>query len=292
MITNRFNLPAPIFNAVNKEYKPNPERFSVTDLIGPPLIRHLKLKHWEELSEDASERPWMLLGSAVDKVISENAEGAVVQHKFEILIDGVVIVGKLDIWYPIAEKIEDWKVTSVWSFLLGDKKDWERQLNCYAWGKRREFIEQKLDNKISSLFINAILRDWQKSKMLQDRDYPRIPFVSKNIPLWTFEEQEQYIKQQLEYHRMAEPKECSSEEKWERPTKFAVMKKGRKSALRVLDSESEAYAWIEEQETAPHQKKWVSGNISVIERPGECVRCLNYCPVRGVCPYQTGEKNE
>lgn len=279
MITNRFNLPAPIFNAVSKEYKPNPERFSVTDLIGPPLIRHLKLKHWEELSEDASERLWMLLGSAVDKVISEHAKDAMVQFKFEVPIDGVMIVGKPDIFYLETGEIQDWKVTSVWSFLLGDKKDWERQLNCYAWGMtKRSYPAAKLT-------INAILRDWQKSKILRDQDYPRIPFISRDIPLWTFGEQEQYIKEQLELHRMSEPTECTPEEKWEKPTTYAVMKKGRKSALRVLGSEPEAYAWIEEQETAQHQQKWVSNNISVVERPGECVRCLNYCSVRGVCPY-------
>ena len=219
MITNKHNLPDPIFRAVNREYKPNPDRFSVTDLIGPPLIRQLKLKHWEELTEDASERLWMLLGSAVDKVVSENAEGAIVQQKFEIPVDGVVIVGKPDIYWPSDGYVEDWKVTSVWSFLLGDKKDWERQLNCYAWGIRKDGLD------VNILTINAILRDWQKSKMLRDQDYPRIPFVSRDIPLWTFEEQEAYIKQQLEFHQMSEPQECSSEDKWEKPTTFAVMKK-------------------------------------------------------------------
>ena len=161
-------------------------------------------------------------------------EGAWVQHKFEIPIDGVVVVGKTDIYWPSQERIEDWKVTSCWSFLLGDKKDWERQLNCYAWGFRKKMWPVK------KLQINAILRDWQKSKILHDKDYPRIPFVTKEIPLWTREEQEQYIREQLQYHRMSEPAECSPEDKWEKPTTYAVMKKGRKSALRVLPSEEEA----------------------------------------------------
>jgi hypothetical protein len=225
MITNKFKLPDPIYQAVNKEYKPNPDRFSVTDLIGPPLIRQLKLKHWDELAEDASDRLWMLLGSAVDHIVSQNTSEAIVQHKFEIPVDGVAIVGKPDIFYINEKSLEDWKVTSVWSFLLGDKKDWERQLNCYAWGLKKEkgWSTEKLQ-------INAILRDWQKSKAKREPDYPNIPFVTRDIPLWTFEEQDEYIKQQLEYHRVSEPQECTSEEKWEKPTTYAVMKKGRKSA--------------------------------------------------------------
>lgn len=222
------------------------------------------------------------MGQAVDHVISQNAEGAIVQGKFEIPIDGIEVVGKPDIYYPEVGIIEDWKVTSVWSFLLGEKKDWERQLNCYAWGKRKQIIEAELDNKITKLTIHAILRDWQKSKMLRDDDYPRIPFISKDIPLWTFEKQEQYIKDQLEYHRMSEPAECSSEDKWEKPTTYAVMKKGRKSALRVLDSMEKAENWKADKQGLEPKG---SNGLSIIKRPGECTRCLNYCPVRAVCEF-------
>jgi len=288
MITNKYNIPEPIFKAVSADYKPNPERFSVTDLIGPPLIRHLKIKHWEELVEDASDRMWTLLAKAVDYIISQNADLAIVQHKFEIPVDDVVVVGKADIYWPFTERIEDWKVTSVWSYLLGDKIDWERQLNCYAWGFRRE------DMRVKGLSINAILRDWQKSKMLQNNDYPRIPFVSKEIPLWTFEQQEQYIKDQLEYHRMFEPEECSPEDKWEKPTTYAVKKKGRKSALRVLDELAKAKTWCIENNYGEFditEKGAINlaKGIEIIERPGECVRCKSYCPVRTVCPYNKGE---
>lgn len=286
IISNRFNLPSPIFNAINKVYEPKTNRYSVTDLIGPPLIRRLKLKHWQKLTEDASERLWALLGQAVDHIISKHAEGAIVQHKFEIPIDGAIIVGKPDIYWPIPKSIEDWKVTSVWSFLLGDKKDWEQQLNCYAWGMAvKNFSVKKLT-------INAILRDWQKSKMLRDKDYPRIPFISKEIPLWPFEQQEQYIKDQLEYHRMSELEECSPEDKWEKPTTYAVMKKGRKSALRVLDSRSTAGGWCVDNGHATNKNGLVelTKGIEIIKRPGECVRCENYCPVRFVCSYRRGAK--
>lgn len=281
MITNKFNLPAPIYKAVSKTYQPNPDRFSVTDLIGSALIRKLKLEHWQELTEDASERLWALLGQAVDYIISKNAEGAIVQEKFEIPIGGVVVVGKPDIYYPEMGAIEDWKVTSVWSFILGGKKDWEEQLNCYAWGLRKQ------GKVVNSLKINAILRDWQKSKMLKDEDYPRIPFISKDIPLWSFEKQDEYVKEQLEYHRTCRDPVCDSEDKWEKPTTYAVMKKGRKSALRVLDSMEKAESWkVDKQGLEPKD----SDGLSIVERPGECTRCLNYCPVRSVCPYAGAKK--
>lgn len=272
-ITNKHNLPEAIYKAVSQNYAPNPNRLSVTDLIGPPLIRRLRIKHWEELEEDASDRLWALLGQSVDYVISKSADNAIVQHKFEIPIDGMTVVGKTDIYWPVPERIEDWKVTSVWSFILGGKKNWEEQLNCYAWGFRRE------DMRVKALRINAILRDWQKSKMLQDSDYPQIPFVSVDLPLWDFEQQEEYIKQQIEYHTMSKPEECSPEDKWEKPTTYAVMKKGRKSALRVLNSNEAACIWCGDKGLSENK------DISIVERLGECTRCKSYCPVRSVCSY-------
>lgn len=289
MITNKYNIPKPIYDAVNTQYKPQEDRFSVTDLIGPVLIRRLKIEHWDDLVEDASDRMWMLLGSAVDHIISKQIQNtAFVQQKIEIPIDGAIVVGKPDIFYPQTGRIEDWKVTSVWSFLLGNKTDWEKQLNCYAWLVRH--CKYGIEDDVKTLTINAILRDWQKSKMLRDKDYPRIPFVSKEIPLWTFEEQQKYIEQQLEYHRMAEPEECSPEDKWEKPTTYAVMKKGRKSALRVLDNEETASQWCLDNDYAKHSEEQnafeLNTGIEIVERPGECVRCENYCPVRMVCKYR------
>jgi hypothetical protein len=252
----------------------------------------LKIQHFKEIEEDASDRLWALLGQSVDKILTENAKCAITQHKIEIPIGGITVVAKLDIYYPETKRVEDWKVTSCWSFVLGEKLEWERQLNCYAWALR------KTGFSVDGLVINAILRDWQKSKTI-DKDYPRIPFVSKEIPLWSFDQQEQYIKDQLELHKISPEIECDNESKWVKPTTYAVMKKGRKTALRVLGGFNQAQDWCEqnslgkwitEEETGYGAFQYANG-ISLVERKGEPTRCLHYCPVRHFCKYAPKERD-
>ena len=264
-ITNNYNLPPAIYNALSFNYPPKPDRFSATDLIGPPLIRQLKIKHWEELVEDASERLWALLGQGVHAALDKHADpDSFAEEKLEIPYKGKVIVCKSDNWKD--KKISDYKVTSVYSFLLGEKKDWSNQLNLYAWAWRQKGFETE------EAEINAILRDWQKSKAITP-DYPAVPFENVKIAIWTDEEQEKYIADRFLLHT-TEAKECLPEEKWQTQTSYAIMKKGRKKAMRVLYSLPEAEGYCKQ-----------NGGSEVIERIGECKRCKNYCPVRGVCPY-------
>ena len=63
------------------------------------------------------------------------------------------------------------------------------------------------------------------------------------------------------------------------------MKEGRKSALRVLDSEMAAYEWCGQNDHDTDPK------ISVVHRPGENVRCENYCAVKAFCPQYERMKN-
>ncbi len=281
-ITNNFRLPPEVYNAVSRVYPIDPNRMSVTALIDAPLIRQLKIKHWDALEEDASGRLWALLGKGVHAVLDRQETGAITEKKLEVKVGGITIVGKTDNYKD--EIITDWKVTSVWHHIFSDNKSETAQANCYAW------LWRKHDHPVKKLIIYRILRDWQQSKV--GDDYPPIPFVQVEVPLWSFEEQEKYIQEQLQYHQIADSEECSPDEKWEKPTTYAVMKKGRKSALRVLDDEGTAIQWCLDNELAYYNREPDESNIldyktgiSIVERKGECVRCLNYCPVRSKCPY-------
>ena len=49
-LTNKFNLPEPIVNAVNNTgYTPGSSDITVTQLIQPPLIRKLRIEHDDEM---------------------------------------------------------------------------------------------------------------------------------------------------------------------------------------------------------------------------------------------------
>ena len=62
-LTNHYDLPPAIYQAVSgMTRKPEPHVYHPTELINNPLIRFLKMRHWDELEEDASDRLWALLG--------------------------------------------------------------------------------------------------------------------------------------------------------------------------------------------------------------------------------------
>lgn len=280
-ITNRHNLPEAIVRAVAETRRPVPERFSATHLVGPPLIRQLLIKHWDELEEDASDRLWLLLGKSIHAILDTGAPpDAFAEEKFVLPAPGSqnneVISCVSDIYKNGI--IRDYKITSVYAFLLGSKPEWEAQLNIYAWAWRQS------NYPVKELWIDALLRDWSKTKSLSENDYPPIPFQSVRITLWSSQHQQDYVEQRLKLHR-AEAVECTPEEKWERPTTYAVMKKGKKRALRVLDSGNAAIDWCRANGHAEAPDIGYKPGISVVERKGECTRCKLYCPVRSFCPY-------
>ena len=83
--------------------------------------------------------------------------------------------------------------------------------------------------------------------------------------------------------------ECSPSERWASPDKWAVMKEGRKTAVKVCDTEEEALNFIEELEK-DKDKHFVE------ERKGQDKKCSDYCACCEFCSYykslQNGEVTE
>lgn len=265
-ITNSYNLPEPLAQAITKmanDFPPSPERISVSDLINPPLIRALKQKYWDLLEEDVSDRLWSLLGTAIHLAIQNYTPTHILTElRQEAIVDNITIVGKIDVYYDGI--IEDYKVVSVNSFLLGEKQEWINQLNTYA------YLMMVNGYPVEKLRINAILRDWMVSKA-KEEDYPSIPFVSKEIELWEFDKIENYVKERVAIHKQ-EPKVCTDEERWKKPTQYALMKEGRKTAIKLLTEEEVNTVVLEKGQY-------------IEKREEEYRRCEYYCPVRQFCPY-------
>jgi hypothetical protein len=278
---NAYNLPQSFVNVLSRNKLPVKGRYSVTDLIGPPLPRILKMKHWDALTEDIADKLWMLLGSSVHYILEKGSpDNSLSEEKIETQKDGITIVGMSDLYHN--KKLEDYKVTSIYSFLLGDKPEWENQLNLYAW-----IYRVALAFEVDGLNIHAILRDWVKSKAMNDPDYPPIPFQTIAVPLWESERAEHYVGERIALHRAAEEHGyapcCTDEERWARPTTYAVVKKGNKRAARVLDNMDEAEQWA-----AINMKD----KYNIQERPGEYTKCASYCLVREVCEYNPYRKGQ
>ncbi|NCN42725.1 hypothetical protein GW916_15940, partial [bacterium] len=157
-ITNQFNLPEPLVKAITWDSHPR-TGFSVTDLIQPPRITQLTRRRWDEIEIDASERIWLLLGSAVHYILEKGEIPEVQKEQFvKVTIDGVEVIGRVDLSHNLTTW--EYKVTSVWSFVFEPKgrSDWHAQLNIYRW--------MRLKNNLPTdkLWVCAILRDWQQSK--------------------------------------------------------------------------------------------------------------------------------
>lgn len=282
-MSNVFGLPEPLVKALTVERRPIvPGRISVTALIDSPLRRILSLRHGHEIEEDVSENLWSLLGKAVHYVIEKSAKAT--EIKIEANLSDATLVGVVD--YYKDSKIIDWKLTSAWSAVFAADKNWENQLQVYG------YLVQSLGHPVTNLSVYMILRDWNKRESQKNPDYPEIPFKEISYKLWSKEAVATFIQERVSLHLLAE-KVCLSEssieippifwctptERWEKPTKYAVKKKGVDRAVRVVDTEAAAFA-IMESEIARTSK-----DHCIEVRPGENTRCLSYCSVSAWCPF-------
>lgn len=261
-ITNRMNLPAALVSAC-RPYPPTPGRYSVTELVGPPMLARLRREHWEEIEEDVADRLWAIMGSAMHGVLAEHGQAdELTEERLTVEIDGMRISGKPDT-YSADGTVSDWKFTTVYSY--GETKpEWVAQLNLYAHLLRAHGFE------VNRLQIVAIYRDW--SKRHEAQGIPHAALI--DVPLWAPDVTAQYLAGRIAAHQDPAPSVCTPAERWERPATFAVLKTGRKTAMRVLESAEAAEAWMS-----------ANGGDRIEVRPGECVRCIGYCPVRQFCAF-------
>lgn len=275
MITNNLNLPEPLVRAVSRHpHERVPGRISVTELIQPPQIRALTLSHAGEINEDAGDRIWALLGTLLHGVLERNAKGlkdTIAEEALEAEVLGWTVVGHYDLSEMLldGECLTDWKLTSVWSVKDGVKPEWEQQLNCYA-----QLI--RLSGRIvDQLQIVAIGRDWSKAKARYDQSYPQQQVKVLSVPLWSPEQASAFLEDRVALHQKAEQghyDDCTAEERWAKPAKWAVMKVGQKKAVKLYD---------EPQAAKRHASQ--SDAFSVVARPGESIRCSAYCAAAPFC---------
>ena len=276
-LTNKFGLPDTVVKALTRsEYSKGESNRSVTQLIDSPRIRILRQENWESMEEDVSEKMWAVLGSAAHKMFEETGDDKhITEERLFAEIDGWVISGAIDV-----QRIEDdgvtvidYKTTSVWSVILG-KKEWEHQLNCYAY-----LVRHSKQTKVKALKVIAILRDWKAKDAEQKADYPKAPIVEIDIPMWSESEQDAYLHGRVELHQNAEfdrltgaeLPECSFDERWEKSPIWAIKKIGNKRALKLYDNEADAYEALSEGQEIEFRRG----------EPGRCTN--NWCRVNAWC---------
>jgi hypothetical protein len=277
--TNNHNIPEAIAKAIINDDYQKEGRFSVTELIKSPQMRVLEKRYESQITVDVSDGLWRLLGQSVHYVLEKGElDEHITEKRLGIDIEGVKITGKIDLYSGTEKKVIDYKVTSVWSFMFGSKPEWEAQLNLYR------LLYESAGFPVNGLEIHAILRDWMQSKAYSN-GYPKIPFKKLRVPIWNNDKTWSYLTERVRLHLASEEltdevlPECTAREKWERAGKIALMKKGRKSAVKLFDE----MAFAEEAlETVKSTKK---GTFYLEQRPGQRVRCERYCDAKNFC-YQ------
>jgi hypothetical protein len=283
-ITNIHGLPETLVNAVKRDnYSKGKSDYSVTEIMSSPRITRLRQAHYKEMEQDVVDKLWAVMGTAIHKIM-EDAEATdhIKEERLYADVDGVVLSGGIDLQKhdDLHVDITDYKFTSAWA-LRQEKTEWVEQLNIYAW-----LVFKNTGKYPHRLRICAIIRDWSRRQAMTDSDYPQGQAQMVDIEVWDLERTEDFIKERIALHKEAKVKadwgdelpECTESEKWIRETKYAVMKDGRKTAVRVYDSPKEA----DDHMLAAEPKD--AGKLSVVVRKGEAVRCTgNYCGVAKFC---------
>ena len=277
-LPNEYGIPQTFINVLERPtYNKGKAHLSATQLLNSPKIVALTRKFEDEIEQDASEMVWSIVGSAIHNFLEQGKdENHIVEQRIHIEHDGWHITGAVDLQEVEADGIhvKDYKFTSVWA-AMNEKPEWENQLNIYAW-----LVEKVKKVPVKSVTIVAMLRDWSR----RDREkegYPKAPILEIPMKLWTMAEREAYIAKRISLHSACEfaietdggLPDCTPEEMWEKPTVWAIKKKGNVRAKSLYESEVFATEALEQ----------LGKDYEIEVRQGERTRCANFCPVSQYC---------
>ena len=278
-ITNKFNLPQTFGNVLSRPtYTKGKAHLSVTELINSPRIVQLKNTYYDQLEEDVADKVWAIFGTAIHAVLELGKdENHIIEQRLHAELDGWNISGAVDLQRiePDGIVVSDYKTTGAWG-VMNEKIEWEQQLNIYAW-----LVERIKQTPVKKVEIIAIIRDWSRRDAQTKEGYPEAPIKVIDVPLWSFEERENFIKERIRLHSDAlfatETGEdlpvCTPEQMWEKATYYAIRKTGGKRATSVHDIKEEAEKKLAE----------LGKDYEIEVRPGERTRCANFCLVRDFC---------
>lgn len=301
-----------MFNALTKSTYVGGGDISITRIINPPRITTLRKFHEDEITEDAADLIWSLLGQAVHVINERSADNdVVVETRLQIPIQGIdtdegplkwILTGQPDVYEKKIFHITDYKITSVWSVIFASHNEWDAQINLQA------MLHRHKGDKVLSGSIVAIMRDWQVRKAKYEGNYPPLAVKPISYPLWPQAQALDYAQKRVKLHQQAQidylasGKDpdvlplCTPEERWYRGGQFAVKRfqrngKINKKADKCFDTEEAAQKYITGMQSGTwfdsKSRKIPAGtSFAPIEhRPGENIRCMDYCDVADFCPF-------
>ena len=276
-VTNRLRLPEAFVKAVSTTRHNEAGCFSATTLNKGAKEIILTDRHFDEITVDAADSVWAVWGTAVHALLESQPDNNFHEEYFKVPVSNSFVTGQVDSYDMENGVINDWKTASVWKVQFNDFKDWRAQGLTYAWLLQQSGLEVK-----KCRFV-ALLKDHSKTKAKTDSSYPQSPvFIYEfDVTAADLEETAARILAKVQEIESAykldddaiEP--CSAEERWADGEKWAVMKNGRKTAIKLFDNSADADAMAGEM-----------GNAYYVEhRPAISRKCLDYCNCKEFCSF-------
>lgn len=278
IITNKLNLPQAFVEMAQRDYIYEPNEYRVTSLLKGLRETILERRHHDEIEQDVSDMIWLLFGTAVHSVLEhqQEADHEIKETRLKMEVDGYILSGQFDLYDAKTKTITDYKTCSAWKVVFGDYSDWKKQLLIYAYMMRDAGFPVERGEVV------ALMKDHSKRDAKFRKGYPKFPVkkITFEFTEQDFAEIENFLLDKFQEIRRCEqlPDDelpiCTPEERFNSGDKYAVMKKGRKTAMRVLNSQEEAEEWMN-----------ANGGEYIDVRPGEDKKCLDYCSCCEFCNY-------
>lgn len=276
IVRNELGLPQAFINALNLEKHNEKGCYSATTLLKGACETILADRHFDEIEIDVADCVWQIWGTAVHSIFEKAGIEGFTEEKFSVDVSNSKVTGKVDLYDLQNEIVYDWKTASIWKVQFADYEDWDKQGLIYAWLLKQNGL------KVKEIRFVALLKDHSKSKARLDSKYPQKPTTVHSVKVTeeALAEIEAFIfnkVQELEKAEKLSDEEltpCTALERWATSDKWAVMKNGRKSALRVCDTE----------EDAENYKKEFGGD-TIEFRQGESKKCVDYCNACKFCKF-------
>lgn len=287
--TNKYHLPEILVRALKRNDHKQEGKYSVSQLVNPPRVEWLKRRHDEEIVRDASENLWSLLGTAIHSVIEKNGGSSdLIEQHLCVEVNEVKISGTPDHFNIDTLTLNDWKCTSIWTYIYGGRSEWVQALNIYAW-----MLSKKFGKYAKKLVNQMILRDHSKRDAKFKPDYPKVPFAQMEQEVWPPEQTEQFIMSRLALHEDsedtpdAELPACTDEERWKKEDIWKVYK--NETSVRAMPGG--VHEGPDAEAKARSMAKKNSGDVRKIK--GETMRCAEYCDAAPWCnQYQKEIEHE
>lgn len=193
---------------------------------------------------------------------------------------GKNISGKFD---QVTEgMVNDTKSTSAYGWMFGTRDEENTlQMSIYRWIDHAQDY-QKITEDIGQ--VNYIFTDWQKFQAKSNPKYPQKRVESKQLPLLTLKETEDWVIKKLaliERYKDAPESaipECTEEELWMSKPKFKYFSDPAKAKVSGARSTKNFDTLVEANQ---HKQNKGSKGV-VVTVPGEVKRC-GFCPIYDIC---------